>query len=297
MFLTLFSIGVIFITKTIYLDVLISLNIFINYFILLGTAKFNKIPVRKLRLFFGAFFGALTSMLILFPPLTSILNFLIKLFIALIIILITFGVSDKKTFFKNLLTFYLVTFLFLGSMIAIWLIFTPIGMVINNNIIYFDIPAIIIILSSLLSYFIVFLINKFISINLPKKVFCNLKIYNSNSYCDILAKIDTGNSLKEPFSLAPVIIVKENAITNIISEDLKKYLFSLKKNNLSCFDNKNFRIIPFNTINSSGLLPAFKPDKIYINNKICTKDTYIAICDDDKLNDNFKAIVNIECLN
>ncbi len=264
---------------------------------MLGTVKFNKVSVRKLRLFLGATFGAITSILILFPPLNSFLNFFIKFIIALIIILITFGFGNQKTFIKNLLVFYLVTFLFLGSMIAVWFIFTPMGMVINNSTVYFDIPPLIIILSSLLSYLIVWTINKFISINLPKKVFCKLKIENLGNSCNLIAKIDTGNSLKEPFSLSPVIVVQEKAISNIISNDIKKYLISDKNFNEFYITNKSIRMIPFNTVNSSGLMPAFKPEKIYIDEKLCTKDSYIAICDDKQLSDNYKAIINIECLN
>lgn len=40
--------------QTVYLDVLICLNLFINYFILLACAKFTKIPVKQRRLVLGA---------------------------------------------------------------------------------------------------------------------------------------------------------------------------------------------------------------------------------------------------
>lgn len=276
------------------------MNIFINYFILLGTVKFNKLKTKRFRLVLGAVFGSLTSILILFPPLPSVLNFFVKFIIAVIIMLISFGFRSKLTLIKNVLVFYLVTFLFLGSMIAIWFIFTPLGMLINNGVVYFNIPPLIIIFSAFLSYIIVWIINKFITINLPKKVFCKLSLYNSGNCCNLCAKIDTGNALKEPFSLCPVIVVDENAIYSILSDDIKNYLNNLNKTNDNSnifLNNKNIRVVPFTTVNSTGLMPAFKPDKIFIDNKICNKDIYIAISTENNLTDDYKAIIGVECFN
>ncbi len=280
--------------STIYLDILICLNIFINYFLLLAVVKFNKGNTRKRRLILGAIIGSLTSLIIMLPPLTSFMNFIIKLIIALFIVLVTFGFKTAKTYIKNVLLFYLVTFLFCGVMIGYWFIFTPSGMVINNSTVYFNISPSVIIVSTLISYLIVWLINKYVSIKMPKKVFCKLKIINEDKTCELNAKIDTGNSLKEPFSLSPVIVIQKEDIESIIPFDIFSFLNENSKDDIKAL--KGIRFIPFKTVNSNGLMPAFKPDKLFIDDKECLKETYIAISQNKNFTENYKALINIECL-
>ena len=55
-----------------------------------------------------------------------------------------------------------------------------------------------------------------------------------------------------------------------------------------------FRAIPFNTILGSGVMPAFKPEKIKLienNKKETEKDAFIAICRGKFLGENYSALV------
>ena len=61
-----------------YVDVLLGLNLFINYFLLLSVAKFLRISVRRLRLLAGAAIGAAYSLVIL-VPMPNILALLCRL--------------------------------------------------------------------------------------------------------------------------------------------------------------------------------------------------------------------------
>lgn len=281
----------IIIKQTVYLDVLICINIFINYFLLLAVKKLGKLEAHRLRIILGSVFGALTSVIILLPPLEAVINFFIKLIIAIIIILISFGWNSRRVFIKNVILFYTVTFLFCGAMIGIWLIFSPTGMVINNGSVYFYIPPIIIVLSALISYIVVWIINRVISISMPKKVFCKLKICNMGKSCELMAKIDTGNSLKEPFSGCPVIAAEYNSVCSTVPDDIKKYILGNSE-----YSEKGFRLVPFFTVNSSGILPAFKADEVYINGIKTAKEIYIGVFTQEKLYEGFKALVGLECI-
>ena len=58
---------------------LLSINLLLDYLLLLATAKFLGLPYRKVRLLLGALSGAATSLIILLPSLPFLLSSGIKL--------------------------------------------------------------------------------------------------------------------------------------------------------------------------------------------------------------------------
>ena len=57
----------------VYIDVLLGVNLFVNYFLLLAVGRFLHLAVRRLRLLAGAAVGAVFSLSILLPPLPAVL--------------------------------------------------------------------------------------------------------------------------------------------------------------------------------------------------------------------------------
>ena len=80
---------------------------------------------------------------------------------SLLIIVISFGVN-KKYFFKSFVCFLFINILFFGLTLAIWFMFKPKGMFINNGIVYFNISPTILITSTLISYFLIEMTNRFL---------------------------------------------------------------------------------------------------------------------------------------
>ena len=113
----------------------------------------------------------------------------------------------------------------------------------------------------------------------------------------IKAKVDTGNTLKEPFSGNPVIVTDYKFIKYIIPAELANY-FNKNTETESLKKLKNFRFIPYNTISGNGLLPAFKPDKIKVlNSNSINKDAYVAICNNKFSNESYHALISIDLIN
>ena len=113
----------------------------------------------------------------------------------------------------------------------------------------------------------------------------------------ILAKIDTGNALKEPFSHFPVLVAEYQKIEPIVPKELIPALFINKKSYSTNISTK-IRMIPFHAVGGQGILPAFQPDRATIlteNSKIELKDLYIAVYR-QKLSDTFQALINPEML-
>ncbi|MDE5917296.1 MAG: sigma-E processing peptidase SpoIIGA, partial [Oscillospiraceae bacterium] len=60
--------------KCIYLDVLIVLNIYVNYFLIKGTGKLTHTPVKTLRCAISSFVGSFFSLTIFLPETGALLN-------------------------------------------------------------------------------------------------------------------------------------------------------------------------------------------------------------------------------
>ena len=140
--------------QTIYIDVLLAVNIFINYFLLLAAAKFLAVRRICLRILAASILGSAYSLTMLMPSISMVLALLMKLAMSASLVLIAFPWGGKKQFLKSLACFYIMNFAFAGFMMAIWHFISPQGMIIKNSIVYFNISPIILIGSSgLLRYY------------------------------------------------------------------------------------------------------------------------------------------------
>lgn len=282
--------------QTIYVDILISVNLIVNYFLLLATARFLYIKYSKFRIFLGSILGAAFSLYIFFPELNFLLTNLIKFLMALAIILASFPIVSFSKFVKTVLCFFLINFSFSGIIFAIWLAFSPRGIIVNNNVVYFGISPIVLVISTVIAYTIFKAINIISGKYIQRKNFFKIGLAFLGKDAEFTAKIDTGNTLKETFSGLPVVIVKKS--------DFEKYYgnFMLKINKFLNCSNLNldvkFRLIPYKTILGDGVLPAFKPDYVYFieENKKVKKNAYVAVSENFVENSEFDALINCELL-
>jgi len=105
--------------NVIYLDVLLLLNLFVNYFLFLSAGFLLHQKPKRWRLIAGAAIGSLSSLLILFDGISDWIITLIKLPLAALLVWIAFGASRKGLYLKLVLTFLGVSFVFGGGFIAV----------------------------------------------------------------------------------------------------------------------------------------------------------------------------------
>lgn len=285
--------------QTIYIDVLISVNLFINYFLLMSVVKILNLKPERKKLVLSAFIGSLYSLFILLPPINNVLSLIVKLIMSATIVLLAFGIVPLKVFFKIIGAFYGVNFIFGGIVFFVWHFISPNGIFINNNIVYLNLSPIFLIITTFIAYVAIRVMDKFTATHSISKLNCDILIQCNDKSTVISAKIDTGNTLREPFSNIPVIVAQYQCIESIIPQALKIYLCSGALNNTmsnSYYECKfnSFRMIPFKAVSGEGLLPAFKPDyiKILSDSSNLKKEAYIAICDDKVFNNEYVALVN-----
>lgn len=288
----------------IYIDVLICTNIFISYFILLAISRLYFFHINKLRLILGASLGGLCSLLILIPETNFCINSVVKFLITAIIVLVSFRITSIINFAKALASFYVVNFIFAGIVLFIWYFLDSKNILTKNGIVYFNISPLFFIISTLIAYSIIKFLSFFTTQRENDHNFCSLKIEQNNRVLKLNAKIDTGNTLRDPFSNKPVAIVEYKFIEDIIPLELRDYFLNSTSSNKELVDiskvtHIKFRAIPFNTILGTGIMPAFMPDKIKIaekGKKETEKDAFIAVCKGKIVNENYGALVSADML-
>ena len=193
----------------VYIDVLLGVNLFVNYFLLLAVGRFLHLAVRRLRLLTGAAVGAAFSLSILLPPLPAVLPLLFRLALSLLLILISFPIPTGKRLVQAVLAFYLVSFAFAGFFLALWLLTSAEGIFVRNSIVYFDLSPLVFLLSSVLAYAVVRLLQRITGREEPPALTCRVEVRRGSARAVFTARVDTGNSLTEPFSGAPVIVAEK----------------------------------------------------------------------------------------
>ena len=85
--------------RTVYVDVLITVNIFIDFMLLVGTGRFLQLRSSLLRLILASLLGGAESLAALLPEIPLPLNLLTDLLFAAALMFVAFGRTDIRSFF------------------------------------------------------------------------------------------------------------------------------------------------------------------------------------------------------
>ncbi len=258
----------------IYLDILFLVNAIVTYLLIISTAVILKVHIARWRVFISSFAGGVYSFSI-FLNINPIFGFFIKTAVCFILVIISFGFRGIKQILKNSMVFLAVNFVFAGIILAASYIFKSNDFYSNMYVSYININPVVLIVFAVIAYILVFIFEKYILTYINRSKFYCVSVYISGREYKLNAYMDTGNSLTEPFSGNPVIIIKSGII------DFKSIAFK--------------RVIPYEVLNTSGILSAVKPEKIKIcwdNKFVETSDVYIAENDNLLRNSNYDLILN-----
>ena len=229
----------------VYVDLVMIVNFILDFILLLGVSMLLKRNVNLKRVIFGSFIGGL-SIIILFIPMNVITIFIFKFITSIIMVLITFKFKSFRYTFMNLIYLYILS-IFLGGFLYLLndqFCIKKKGLVFINN--DFSITIIfILIISPIVIYLYVKQERNFRNIY---NNYMNVFIYYSNKKLDCIGYMDSGNNL--------------SYLNNkVILLDKRKMIFDVEK----------YLYIPLTTVSGNGIIKAFKPDKVVINDNICKK--------------------------
>ncbi|MDD3693550.1 MAG: sigma-E processing peptidase SpoIIGA [Oscillospiraceae bacterium] len=280
----------------IYIDVLLALNLFIDFLLLSAVARILRLPQKRIRLVFGALTGSICSCLVLLPDLPAPLPFLIKISSACLIVRIAFSWRTAILFIKQLAAFLVASALFAGIAFAVYFFAAPTGLYVVNGVVYYDVSALTLTLLTVLSYFALIIYDKLTHKRIAHGHEYRLKVTTGKDEIDLRALYDTGHHATDAFSGNPVVVVGLKAIEQHLPDDLLNAIRSvldncnsIQKKEVEYTDKLpvaavglKLRLIPFHTVNGTGLLPAFKPAKIEISTaqgiSADATGAYVAVC-------------------
>lgn len=259
---------------TVYVDVLVVLNIFVNYFLLSGASLILRKHPKRIFLVLGAFLGGLYSLIIFLPEIPDILSILMNIAASSIIVSATFLPRRIKEFFKEFAAFFAVNFLFAGLMLAVWILFKPKGMVYNNSAVYFNIDIKILVFSTIGCYIVLTIFSKILKRSAPSDKLYDVEISHKGRMVMTKALFDTGNTLSDGFSNTPVIVAQKSVVKKLVSPSLYEYFDGNAALPIDAGGEK-IRLIPFGSVGGNGMLKAVIIDEVKIPKENITAEKVI----------------------
>lgn len=186
-------------------------------------------------------------------------------------VIIAYGIKDIKYILTNMLYFYLTSIILGGflyylniefSYKNIGMVFYHKGMGINYIFILIASPIILYVYSKQMK-----------KIKETNTYNYNVDVYIENKMIELHAFMDTGNTLLDPYKKRKVIITNSKKLKQSVKE-------------------KNFLLVPYESVNTSGLLKCVKVDKVYIEGLGIREDILIGLTDEKFKYDGIDCILN-----
>ena len=213
----------------IYVDLVFLLNVFLDFVLLMSVSVILTRNVKIKRLLLGSIIGGLSTLL-LFINVNSIISFILKIILGLLMVIVTFGYHSIKYTWNNIFYLYTLSFSVGGVMYLLM----------DKE--YYN-YLVLIVGFSISLFFYLKMIKKYqatYSNYYEVKILIKDKIYKVTGY------LDTGNKLYDTFHHRPVIILD------------KKIKYKLE----------DIIYVPYISLNNSSVIKCLKTDKIIINNHV-----------------------------
>lgn len=259
---------------TIYLDVVLIENLCMNYIILFATGYLLKKKINHIRLIISGLIGGIYSILAYIQVLEIYSNFIFKILLSIVMVYIAYNAKTWKLIFKELVFFYLISFVFGGCAFALLYFIKPQEILIKNGTYVGTYPLKVAILGGIVGFVTITIAFYITKKRFSKKdMYCKMKIYFKEKNINITALIDTGNMLKDPITRMPVIVVEKNMLKDILPEIILNNLNKIIGGDVpkEVYEDENleyitkFRVIPFSSIGKeNGMLLGFKTNKVEI---------------------------------
>lgn len=270
--------------KIIYVDSLFLLNFIIDYLLLVVTARVCSITIARRRYLIAAIVGGAYSVMCFMPNFEVLSSATMKLVLWLLISLIAFGCEARL--FRCALSFLCISASFGGGVWAL-------SMFWGDGFLYLDLR--IMLLSFAICYAALSLVfsGKFSGV---KSEVLHIRISHRDKTAEFYALRDTGNLLRDNISGKAVLVCSLSAVCELFSpaeisalshDDSTEALLKLA----DIPDAPKFYPILYSTVGaSSGLLPCFSPEYLYVDRRL-SHDYVLAITTQNIGSEEYSAVI------
>ncbi|MGI6328455.1 MAG: sigma-E processing peptidase SpoIIGA [Dethiobacteria bacterium] len=256
-----------------YIDLILSLNIVVNFFLLWLTGLITHQRTTLLRLFAGSVAGA-AYLLVLFIPI-RLLFFIVSGKIILPLLMILFSFRPRKPIQAVILfiAFYLCSFA-MGGLVFAFSLWAKFPLDFYRGVYNLPAPSIkYLFFSGALLFLLVrwlqpILLEK-LNFYLPTTAL-ELEIDFCGKNKKLAAFLDTGNMLKEPFSGLPVAVAAYPTVKELLPQEICHVLSNghmdwtqLEKalTSVSAASVSRYCLVPYRSLHDEGFLLGFRPER------------------------------------
>lgn len=272
---------------TVYIDVLLLSNFWVDAALLRASAALTHTPLPRGRWLLGGLVGAAGALAIFLPPMPLFLCMLGRFCLAICMTLTAFGLHGVRFLLRQTAVLFLTSLFFCGIVYAISLWRMPFGFYAQNTVFYADLSLLVLLFGATAAAALSVICARR-SGRLPHRAYrLHLRIRDCD-FC-IPALADTGSTLRDAFSGLPVIICSRDA--------LQAWISHYPNTADAAAECKGFRLIPVQTVAGQTVLPAFQPDSAAIAHGSSAElplDVMIAVSDADSIGE--AAIVPACCV-
>lgn len=258
---------------TVYIDVIFLENLVINYIILYATGIISKAKIKQSRLVIASIIGALYSIIYYIINLKLYSSIIIKVILSIVIIYVAFNSKNIKTLSKQIVLFYLASFVFGGASIAIIYMVNSQNITIQNGVLVGRYTIQTVLIGIIIAYITIIIAYNIIRRKISKKdLICKIKVKLNDKEISTDAMIDTGNLLREPITNTPVIVMEHTLFYDIIPKDILNNLEKILSGDLSEISEElqteylpKLKAIPFSSLGKqNGMLLGIKADEVIV---------------------------------
>lgn len=258
---------------TIYVDIVLAENVIMNCIILIATAVILKIKIKYIRIVFASILGAIYSVVAYIGILKLYSSLILKVVLSILIVYIAFNPQRLKKLWKDLIIFYLTSFVFGGVAFALIYVIKPQDILMKNGLFLGTYPLKTILLGAMISFLVLLVAFKMVKGKFSKKdMFCDVEIHINNNWIKTRAMIDTGNCLKEPITNVPVIVIEHNLLYDCLPKEILNNLEKIIGGDFEGIPQEikeryisRLKLIPYSSLGKqNGLLLGIKPETVKI---------------------------------
>ena len=295
---------------TIYIDIILLENLIMNYIILCVTAIIVKTEIKHIRLLIGSLIGGIYAIVSYMSQWQVYSMMILKIILSIIIIHVAFNPQTVKKMLKELLIFYLTSFLFGGVAFSLLYFVDSRHILTKNGMLIGTYPIKVAILGGIIGSIIAIASFKIVKSKFTNKdMFCNINICVNRKNINTKAMIDSGNLLKEPISNVPVIVVEHTLLYDVIPKEVLNNLEKILGGDLEDIPENikseyiaRLKIIPYKSLGKqNGMLLGIKANNVIIEKdgeKIKNNNIIIGMYNKSLTkNGEYRALIGIDLLN
>jgi len=256
----------------VYLDKLFIGNLLADSLILWAAGRLSQIRVKAYRIIIGSCIGSLYSLALFLPGTEYLLGFPIKFTVSLLMLTASFAPLPPRKLAACMAFFYLVSFVSGGAVIGISYFLGRTGGI--GGISGFGT-----VVQHIWSGFIFAMAMIWVGVAVLPRYFKKrqglesmklaVTIFMEGQVVTVRGLIDTGNSLCDPVTGEPVVVVEHSALKDLLPSPMKDTgactgdAISLIESMMATSWSGRLRLIPFQSLgNDRGILLGIKPDRV-----------------------------------